>query len=295
MAPIAGDHGSFNDPIIPGTFISASGKKSWTKLGWKMGLDYKPVDSTMLYGYYARGFKSGGFTGRIAIAEDIGPFNPETLDTFEIGLKTDLLDRRLRVNLAGFYNLYSDMQVTQNITFPSGANSATIVNAGKAKTKGIELEVTALPVDNLTLTGSIAYLDAKYTKYDTRILGPSGLVAVSYAGNRLMNAPEWSGAASLNYVVPVAGGNAAFFIQDTYASSKYTNFTALPQEKVGKINLVNANISWTPADEQWSVNVYGRNLFDKKYYGQKSYFAPAYATAGMGNPFEYGVTFKFNW
>lgn len=295
FAPVAGDHASFNDPVIPGSFISASGKKSWDKAGWKVGLDFKPTDSTMLYGYYARGFKSGGFTGRIAVAEDIGPFNPETLDTFEIGVKSDLLDRRLRINLAAFYNLYKDMQVTQNITYASGANSATIVNAGKAKTKGVELELTAVPVESLTLSGSLAYLDARYTKYDTRILGPSGLVAVSYAGNRLMNAPEWSGAASLNYVTAVAGGKAALFIQDTFASSKFTNFTGLPQERVDAINLVNANISWTPEDEKWSVSLYGRNLFDTKYYGQKSYFAPAYATAGMGTPREYGVTFKVSW
>lgn len=295
FAPVAGELSSFNDPVIPGSFISASGKKLWGKAGWKVGLDFKPTDSTMLYGYYARGFKSGGFTGRIAVAEDIGPFNPETLDTFEIGVKSDLLDRRLRINLAAFYNLYKDMQVTQNITYASGANSATIVNAGKAKTKGVELELTAVPVESLTLSGSLAYLDARYTKYDTRILGPSGLVAVSYAGNRLMNAPEWSGAASLNYVTAVAGGKAALFIQDTFASSKFTNFTGLPQERVDAINLVNANISWTPEDETWSVSLYGRNLFDTKYYGQKSYFAPAYATAGMGTPREYGVTFKVSW
>ncbi len=293
---VPGGYSNFNDPIIPGSFISASGKKSWDKLGWKIGLDYKPTDDMMVYGYYARGFKSGGFTGRIALAEDIGPFNPETLDTFELGLKADLFDRRLRVNLAGFYNLYKDMQVTQNLTYASGANSATIVNAGKAKSKGVELEVTALPIDNLTLSGSLAYLDAKYSKYDTRALNAAGvLVPVSYAGNRLMNAPEWSGAVSLNYVVPVGGGNAALFVQDTYTSPKYTNFTSLPQEKVGRINLVNANLSWTPASEQWTIGLYGRNIFDKKYYGQKSYFVPAYATASMGAPQEYGVDFKVKW
>jgi iron complex outermembrane recepter protein len=132
---------SFDDPIAAGTFITASGKKSWKNVGYKIGLDYQASPTTLLYGYYARGFKSGGFTGRIAVAEDIGPYNPEHVDTFEIGAKMDLLDKRLRLNAGAFYNLYKDMQIVQNLTFPSGANSAAIRNAGSAKSKGFELEV----------------------------------------------------------------------------------------------------------------------------------------------------------
>ncbi len=286
----------FTDPLIPGSFIRATGSKSWDNVGYKVGLDYKIDPTILLYGYYARGFKSGGFTGRIAVADDIGPFSPEHLDTFEIGTKADLLDRHLRINIAGFYNLYKDMQITQNITYPSGANSASITNAGRAKTKGFELEVTALPVEGLTLAGSLAYLDAKYSRYDTRALGPGGvLVPISFAGNRLMNAPKWNAAASVNYKVPVGPGNAAFFAQYTYTSPKFTNFTDLPQEKVGNINLVNGNVSWSPESDRWSVGVYGRNIFNKRYYGQKLYLPGVFAIASLGNPREYGLDFKYNW
>ncbi len=293
---VAGGFAGFNDPIIPGSFISASGKKSWDKLGWKVGLDYKATDATLLYGYYARGFKSGGFTGRIARPEDIGPYNPETLDTFELGIKADMFDRSLRLNLATFYNIYKDMQVVQNKTFPNGANSASIANAGKAKTKGFELEMTALPVEGLTLSGALAYLDAKYRKYDTTALDALGNnVLVSFAGNRLMNSPKWNASASINYEVAVGEGTAAFFVQNNYTSSKFTNYTNLPQEKIGKINLVNANISWTPNDESWSVGLYGRNIFDKKYFGQIGWFAPSFGIASMGAPQEYGIDFKVKW
>ncbi len=289
-------YSSYDDPIIAGTFVSASGKKSWNKLGWKMGLDYKVNERAMLYGYYARGFKSGGFTGRIVIPQDIGPYNPETLDTFELGLKADLLDRRLRVNLAGFYNIYKDMQVVQNKTYPNGANSASIANAGKAKTKGFELEVTALPVDGLTLSGALAYLDAKYKSYDTTILDSLGNdVTVSFAGNTLMNSPKWNASASINYDVAVAGGKASIFLQDTYTSSKFTNFTNLPQEKIDAINLVNGRLSWSPESEKWTLGFYGRNIFNKKYFGQIGWFAPTFAIASMGAPREYGVDFKVSW
>lgn len=185
----------YDDPLIPGSRIVASGEESWDNVGWKVGLDYQASNDVLLYGYYARGFKSGGFTGRIVIAEDIGPFDPEEVDTFEIGFKTDLLDRRLRLNAAAFLNEYKNQQVVENLTFPSGANSATITNAGRSETKGFEIEATAVPVDGLTLTGSVAYLDAKFKEYDTRVLdGAGNLVPVSFAGNRLTNSPKWNAA-----------------------------------------------------------------------------------------------------
>jgi len=230
------------------------------------------------------------------VVEDIGPYDPEHLDTFEVGLKADLFDRLLRVNLAGFYNLYKDMQVVQNLTFPSGANSASIRNAGKAKTKGFELELTAAPMEGLTLNGAVAYLDAKYDRYDTQALDPNGnLVDVSFAGNRLMNAPKWNASASINYEVPVGPGKAKLFVQDTYTSPKFTNFTNFPQEKTEKINLVNATLSWSPDDERWSIGVWGRNIFDKHYFAQKLYLPGTFSIAGMGAPREYGLDFRYNW
>lgn len=277
--------------------IEASGSESWDEFGWKVGLDYEVIENLMLYGYYARGFKSGGFTGRIVVAEDIGPFDPEHLDTFEVGLKSDLFDRRLRVNLAAFYNKYKDMQVTQNITFATGENSASIRNAGKAETKGFELEVTAAPAEGLTLSGALAYLDAEYKEYDTLALDPTGttLIPVSFAGNDLMNSPEWNASASISYEVPVGPGKATLFVQDNYTSPKYTNFTNFPQERTEHINLVNATLSWAPDDERWSIGIWGRNIFDETYFSQKLYLPGTFSLASIGAPREYGVDFRYNW
>jgi iron complex outermembrane receptor protein len=287
---------SFDDPIIPGSLVVASGEDSWDNIGYKFGLDYQLSDASMLYGYYARGFKSGGFVGRIIIPEDIGPFDTEYLDTFEVGLKSDLFDSRVRLNLAAFYNQYDDMQVTQNITLPSGANSASIVNAGEATSQGVELELTALATERLTLNLGLAYLDAKYDDYETLVSdGLGGLVPVNFKGNNLMNSPRWSGNANATYEIPVGPGTAKFFVQTTHSSPKYTAFTGLPQEKIGDITLVNANISWTPDDERWSIGLYGRNLTDKTYYGQILYLPGVVAFASVADPLEYGVDFKYRW
>lgn len=287
---------TFDDPIIPGSQIVASGEESWNNVGYKVGLDYQIRDGLLLYGYYAHGFKSGGFTGRIVNAADIGPFAPEKLDTFELGVKADLLDRLLRVNLAGFYNLYNNMQVVQNITFPNGSNSASITNAGKAETGGFELELTAAPTEGLTLTGSVAYLYAKYKEYDSQGLDATGaLVPISYAGNHLINAPKWSASIGFNWDVPLAGGTLSTNAQYNYTSSKFSNYTNLPIERIEPLNLVNAGVRWGPDDADWDIGVYGRNLFDEEYYNQKLALPGIGTLASLGNPRQYGVVFNFRY
>ncbi|MFV0278949.1 MAG: TonB-dependent receptor [Parahaliea sp.] len=292
-----GSLSSFDDPVIPSTVVIAEGEESWGEVGYKLGLDYQLNDDVMVYGYYARGFKSGGFTGRIVVAQDIGPFDPEFLDTFEIGVKADLFERRVRANLAVFYNEYQDMQVTQNVTYPNGNNSASVQNAGEASSSGAELEITAYATDNLVFNLAAAYLDAQYDEYDTTALDPvSGVLeTISFAGNPLMNAPRWSGNVSANYTLPIAGGEADFFAQVTHSSEKVSNYTAYPEEVVGEITLVNAKISWQPDSGKWGVGIYGRNLTDKEYFLQKQWYAPTFGIAALGTPREYGIDFNYNW
>lgn len=285
----------FGDPLIPGTLVVASGEESWDNVGWKVGLDYQATPDVLLYGYYARGFKSGGFTGRIVIAEDIGPFDPEELDTFEIGIKSDLFDRRLRLNVSAFLNKYNDMQVVQNITFPSGANSATITNAGKSESKGFEIEATAVPVEGLTLTGALAYLDAEYKEYDTQVLDATGaLVPVSFAGNRLMNSPKWNGAAGFNWEGQVGPGTLNLGAQYSYTSSKFTSFTNLPVERVPSVELVNAHMSWSPDNSGLTIGVWARNLFDEEYFNQKLNLTGIGTLASIGAPRTYGVDLRYS-
>ena len=286
---------TFDDPLIPGSLIVASGEEDWDNVGYKVGLDYQLKDNFLLYGYYARGFKSGGFTGRIAIAQDIGPYDPEKLDTFEFGFKSDLLGRRLRLNFAAFYNKYDDMQVVQNITYPSGANSASIANAGQAKTKGFELEATAAPIDGLTLTGALAYLDANYEEYDTQILDPitGALVPISYAGNRLMNSPEWNAAGGINWVGQVGPGELNANAQYSYTSSKFTSYTNLPVERVASISLVNASLSWAPDNSMLEIGVWARNLFDEQYFNQKLNLGGIGTLASLGAPRTFGLDLRY--
>lgn len=278
-----------------GTVAPPLGVKSWNNVGWKIGLDYRIDDNTLLYGYWARGFKSGGFTGRIGIAQDLGPYKPEHVDTIEGGIKADLLDHHLRTNLAVFYTSYRDMQLAQIYFVGTGANLTqgnTILNAASSTIKGFELDVTAAPTRGLTLTGSLAYLDAKYKNFP--FLQPSGAI-LDLAGQRLQNAPKWSATAGATYEFPVFGGNGRINAQYSYVSEKLeTSIVNTARATIQPTHLVNGNLDWSPAGDHFTIGLWARNLFNKHYLASV-FDAPG--TLGLVNyasPREFGVSAKYN-
>jgi iron complex outermembrane receptor protein len=287
--------------ISVGNVAPPRGRKSWDNVGWKLGLDYAISDDSMLYGYWARGFKSGGFTGRIGIAQDLGPYDPEEVDTFEIGLKTDFLDRRVRFNLAAFYTKYRDMQLAQIYFVGSGASLVqgnTIVNAAKSKIKGFEAELVVAPADGLTLNGSLAYLDAKYDKFifllpddDADPLTPPPFLDLK--GERLQNAPKWAATLGFNYEHEL-GSDMKLRLGANYsytAAKLLTSILDVPRSRIQPQHLVNANADVMFA-EHFTVGLWATNLFDNRYINSV-FDAPG--TLGLVNyaqPRMYGISLK---
>jgi len=196
----------------------------------------------MLYTSYAHGFKSGGFVGRITTPQAIGPFGPEKVDTYEIGAKTDFLDRRLRVDVAGFFTNYRDMQLPEIAYIPNAQGvvlqANTIQNVPRAIIKGVELEATARPVDALTLTLTAASLNATYRDFcypDTAYHPASGMsdpgcpttlqgtpaILRNMYGYALQNSPRWNGTAGAAYEFAVAGGKLTAHALYQYTGKKY--------------------------------------------------------------------------
>lgn len=138
----------------------------------KLGFDYKLTENSLLYGSYSEGFKGGGFVQRVfpgLIANpnfELSPYGPETASVYEVGLKSDLFNNRLRLNLAAFYSDYSDVQITVLET-PSSFTPAT-VNGGEVEITGFEAEFDALPTNWLRLSGMVGYLDASFVDVDPR-------------------------------------------------------------------------------------------------------------------------------
>jgi iron complex outermembrane recepter protein len=284
--------GTPNTPNPAASAFPPLGTESWNNVGWKLGLDYKATDDVLLYGYYARGFKSGGFTGRIGIPEDIGPYDPEKVDTFEVGMKADWLDNRLRTNLSAFYTIYRDMQLAQIYFLGSGASlrqGNTIVNAASSHIKGFEAEFVAAPVTGLTINASIAYLSAKYEDFDF-VLPTGGTLDLS--GERLQNAPKWTGAIGFNYEFPIGGMEGRIGANYTFASEKLlTSIIDTPRARVQPQNLLNANID-LKITEMITLGLWGTNILDKRYINSV-FDAPG--TLGLVNyapPRQFGVSAK---
>ena len=159
-----------NTTIFTGaTFDTATFKK----LTYRVGLDYQITPANLLYASVASGFTSGGFNGsQAAAALGRSTFQPQVVTAFEVGSKNRFFDRTVQINLAAFYNRYSSLQEQRQV--PVGNTTLSIIeNSGKARSYGAELEAIWKPVSPLTLTASVAYLNARYTKYD-QVAAPFG-------------------------------------------------------------------------------------------------------------------------
>ena len=278
-----------------------TGQHAWVNYGGKIGLDYKFTDDVMAYGYYARGFKTGGFNGAVTVAANIGPFNPEYVDTFEIGLKSQWFDHRVQFNAAGFLNKWTNMQVVQ-FTFANAANlNSVVLNAGKATTAGFELSGEVVPFHGFHIDANLGYLSAHYDKFlsSTGPLCPPSPAtqppgcAISYAGVDLPYAPQWTGSVSATYDFDLAGGDAMASLQYTYVGPKWGNYTQVADERLPEVGLLNGNISWGPKSGNWTISLWGRNLLDKLYVATALDVPPLFTEATLGNPREFGADFKF--
>ena len=280
--------------------ISASANDTWDEWAAKIGLDYRLSEEILAYGFFSRGFKSGGFVGRILFPEDIGPYDPEYVKTLEGGIKSDWLDGRLRVNVAGFYNKYDDMQLSIiyfifDEDLGALVNSTTTANAANSETYGFELEVTAIPVAGLTLNGSLGYLYAEYS--DFPYVNPGTLVQTNLKGFRLQNAPEWTGTFGGRYEFPLGSGMATIGATYQYVGSKFnTHLENTPRSEIQPTHIIDANLKWTPPDERWSVDFWVLNLADNRYIGSGFDAGPGvFALLSYLPPRQYGVSFNYNW
>jgi iron complex outermembrane receptor protein len=258
-------------------------KNSWDAWTPRFVLEYTPNDDMLFYASATRGFKSGGFN-----AFDRTPaFNPEFIWSYEIGTKSDITDT-LRVNATGFYYDYSDLQVT---TFINGLTLTT--NAAEATVKGIEFEVTSLLTEDLEFNLSGTWLDAEYDQFfSAQGVDANGPRIFDLSGNKLINAPEWTFNASLNYTVNLAsGGTVDLFGQVTYRDELF--FTQFNEPLVGSddITLVDARIAYTTPDGSWSTGIYGKNIFDEEYFQNGVRFTstsdPAVDVNAIGNALGY--------
>ncbi len=239
--------------FAPANFAS---DRSFSRFSGKLGLEFKATEDLFGYLTFGQGYKAGTydpFAGAETIATGL---DEETVDSLEVGLKAELLDRSLRLNTALFIVRYKDLAIG-TIT-PSGIN---LQNAGESEVKGLESELTWIATDRFRVYGSLAVLDSQWRSLAASALG---------TGVKLSDAPpfayDWQGSISAVYEIPLASGTLALtgtarHIDDYYQQVAHLNN---PLDRVNARDFVDASVGWTSGDGQHHLVLSGKNLSDEQ-------------------------------
>lgn len=241
------------------TITPADASPSYDGITARAEIDYKPSDDVLLYASYNRGSKSGGFTfstgtpfpsALVDTLNNLG-YRPETLNAYEVGLKSTL-GPGTTFNVAAFHYDYRNYQAFVQVGFTQ------VVRNLPAKVTGIEADLTARPAPGLTLQLSGAYQDSEVKN----VLLPDGVTLVN---NDLPQAPEFSGSALARYEFDLAGGTASIQADALFQTKICFTVMCAPVEREGGYAVANARVGFTTADEKLSVAVFVSNLFNRKY------------------------------
>lgn len=259
---------------------------------WRIGLDHKFTPDIMGYVSYNRGVKSGNFSTGEAPSVATA-YNPEKLDAYEIGLKTELWDRRVVFNTDAFYYDYKDIQFQRVLR-----GVVTTINGPSAKSYGLESMVNARATNNLTVRASVNFLHTRIGNFpnapNTNRL-PSGLndfgdPIFNADGNRLPNAPSFAGDAGFQYDYPLQHAHIRFGSDLTYVSKTYTELDN--RLYVGGHALLSASLGWE-SDSGLAVSIWGANLTDRYYYSMLTGVGGLSDLAVPSAPRTYGVTVEY--
>lgn len=237
------------DGIAERTYGTDNTRASWTKVTWHGGIDYTISPDNLLYVKADSGYKSGGFNNF-----GLGNYDPETLVAYELGSKNRFFDDKLQVNLSAFWYDYKDQQVSQVI----GADTI-VVNAGKSRIKGIEVETVATVFTGNRIDFAVTYLDAKYRDFCTNKT-VAGVCTVNYEGNFLVQSPKWSINAGLQQSFAALGGEFTARAQTQYRSEQWMSFFNRATERQGAYTRTDLSLEYVPDNTELSVQAFVRNL-----------------------------------
>lgn len=263
----------------------------------KIGIDFKPNDDVLLYASIQRGFKSGGYN---IGSTQRDPFEPEKIWSYEIGARTELLDRALLLNASAFWYDYTNLQAQDSV-----GNQPIIQNVGKARVRGFEVETVARPSDFFRLEGAVTYVDAQFTEGQlTESLRPApltqapGTLLRDLDGLRLPRAPRWKFSVAGQVDQPLGDmGNITARAEYHWQSKIYFtvfNIDAASQESYG---LLRASLGFTSADEKWSIRLFGDNLTGETYFTNQILTGTVYGAefvGPLGAPRTYGIDLGFS-
>lgn len=296
---------TFLDTPVPGQpMINGSTSRfQGDRIDYRISLDYRFSPEVLAYATVSTGFKGGGVSARPfnAAQARLGVFGPETLTAYEIGLKTDLFDRRLRLNIAAFLNDYKgvQLQLQDCSNHGGGPICAVVANAGNARFKGVEAELTARPVDGLDIDGSVSYIDAKWKSLSPAVIGdpvtrPNGI----FLEDPATSAPKWKVSAGIQYRADLGrSGSLTPRLDYAYTGERFRNRSTLAPYSLPAYGLVNASLTWRDKNEKYAVTFEVLNLTNEYYYTARfdELFFPTGTTfSTVGRPREFSLKARYN-
>ncbi len=261
--------------------INGGQRDSWGEWSGKAGIDVTPSSDVLLYASVARGFKSGALN----VGAFTPPVDPEINVTIEAGAR--LSGQGWTFNLTGYTSDYKDLQIVQ-----VGPLSQILANAASARINGIELEASVKPAPGLTLGLSGSWMDAAFGSFvstDQR----RGFAAIDVSGKTLPLTSRWQGTASAQYSADLGGGSRLDLSGSVQWRSKYffTEFNTPDAQQSGFARF-DLGAVWTSADDRWAVNVFARNLTDRRVLSSLAVVSPLLGSvrvASLEPPRHFGI------
>ncbi|MBB5686557.1 TonB-dependent receptor [Sphingobium boeckii] len=284
------DYDTFGPAIFGlANFSDFNDSRGESSLDPSIGLTYALSDQANVYAKYTRGFKSGGwnvdFVNAMQFARGID-FKTESVDAFEIGLKGETQDRRIRYSLAGFYAVYEHYQINQFVDLGQGQTAISLRNAAQLSTWGGEASLAVAPASGLTIGADIGYAQAGFDSF------PEGAPGVDFAGKRAPYAPRLTTSANAAYEMPVdaIGGALTVSANWSYRSGAFSGPENRPDEKLDARHLVDGRIELFGGGERWSLALWARNLFNESWIDNRIIDFFQTRAVERGEPRTYGIS-----
>ena len=262
--------------------VTATAKADWSEFTPKVALKFEINDTSMLYALYSAGYRAGGFNGRVDSVETATvPYDPETVDNYEIGYRSEWMDRRVIFNATLFYMDYEDKQEEiQQPSATSGTGQVTrVVNAATASIQGAEFGLTWLATEGFTMRANLGLLDAGYDDFLVDLGTPGNPNIVDFSSLEFRRAPDVTASLAGDYEWDLGQGSALLHAGARYLGKHEVDFANKPELTNDSQILVDASFSYNYND--WYFSVFGRNLTDEDGYqigfdvaGLWSYAAP---------------------
>ncbi|MGH8240836.1 MAG: TonB-dependent receptor, partial [Steroidobacteraceae bacterium] len=278
------DKRSMTHVITPPTAVITRNdfSESWTEPTGRAVIEWKAADQLFVYGSYNRGYKAGGYDTFARSPLGLGVINPETVDSFEVGFKSDWWNKRLRLNVAGFRTNIKDYQLSALVDPVLVISRAT--NAGDIQSTGFEAELSVRPTEWFGINAAYGDTDSKF---DSDIIIDAA--GTNLNGLYVPRTPKETYGLGVDFRVPVGGGTLDGSASYTHRDEVFGEANNNLMQLIPRTNVLDANVGWLSSSGRWELRLWGRNLTDEDIILQIAAAGGA-PSAVYAPPRSYGVT-----